>query len=105
MQTESCSRDKEGIEPVLLVVDGAEWRFSIVGVDRIGPALLVRICLSGPEECAVAVQISGNFIIRTTAMQILDAVCAWLLSREGQTEGVIEIGTDDLRVGRTPLAH
>jgi hypothetical protein len=104
MQIES-SKGNNGIEPVLLVVDGAEWRFSIVGVDRMGPALLVRILLSGPEECAVAVQISGNFIIGTTAMQILDAVCAWLLSREGQTEGVIDIGISDLVGRHTPLAH
>ena len=105
MQIESCLKGTHGIEPVLLVVQGAEWRFSIVSVDRIGPALLVRIVLSGPEECAVAVQISGDYIIGTTAVQILDSVCAWLLSREGQTEGVIDVGTSELPVRRTPLAH
>lgn len=104
MQTEYCSSGTGGIESVLLVVDGAEWRFSIVAVNRIGPALFVRIALVGPEQCAVVVRISGDYIIGTTATQILDAVCAWLLSRQGQTDGVIDVRPGDFPVRRLPLA-
>jgi hypothetical protein len=53
--------------------------------------LLIRIVLSGPDECVIAVRVSGGFIIGTTAKQILDSACAWLLSRQGQTEGMIDI--------------
>ena len=75
MWTESWSGGTDGIRPVLLVIHGAEWRFSIVNVTRVASALIVRIVLSGPDQCEVVVRISGGYIAGDTAKQILDA--AW----------------------------
>ena len=91
MQTEICSGATNGIQPVLLFIHGAEWRFSIVNVTRIGSVLLVRIRLVGPEACEIVVRLSGGYIVGATAEQILDAACTWLLSRGPQTHGVVDI--------------
>jgi len=105
MWTESWSGGPDGIRPVLLVIHGAEWRFSIVNVTRVASALIVRIVLSGPDQCEVVVRISGGYIAGDTAKQILDAACAWLMTRGPQTRGVVDIGPSDSPARRRRFSH
>jgi hypothetical protein len=93
MQTEPYPAEMNAAAPVLLMIHGAEWRFSIVNVTRIGSALLVRVALAGPETCEVVVRVSGGYVSGDTARQILDAACAWLLRRGVKTRGVLDVGS------------
>ena len=95
MWTESWSEETgqtDSLKPVLLFIHGAEWRFSIVSVTRKASALLVRIALTGPDECELVVRMSGGYVAGATAKEILDAACIWLLSRGRQTRAVLDIG-------------
>ena len=105
MWTESLSGETGGIKPVLLIIRGAEWRFSIVDVARAGSTLLIRIVLTGPEDCEVLMRISGEYIVGVTAKQILDAACAWLQSRGPETQGVIDVVPTGVPVRRQRFAH
>lgn len=79
------------MDPVLLHVDGEEWRLSIAGVTPIGREIFVQLALVGPAVCTVVIR--AHAIVRgVTARQILETVCEWLLHRGDARHAVLDVG-------------
>jgi hypothetical protein len=81
----------DGQGPVSLHVSGAEWRFSIASVKRMGRDLFLQIALQGPAICSLTVHVRDRIVFGVTAPRILTASCEWLLTRGAATHGYIDL--------------
>ena len=81
----------DGRANLALHVDGAEWRFAIESVKRIGRELFIHIGLHGPDICSMTVHVRDRIIFGVTAPQILNLACDWLLTRGSAKHAYVDL--------------
>lgn len=77
--------------PVTLSVGGFDWLFSIESVKRIGRSVFVRVEISGPDLCTLTFHLRDQLVPGSTARRMLMAACEWLLARDVDKQGFIEL--------------
>lgn len=90
MQTLSVTA-MEDQTPVLLHVDGEDWRFSITGVTRVGRELFISVMLQGRDVCTAVVHVRDRVVLGVTARDILERACEWLMRRGSERHVYIEL--------------
>lgn len=81
----------DGLTNLALHVDGAEWRFVIESVKRIGRELFIQIGLRGPDICSMTVHVRDRIVFGVTAQQILNLACDWLLTRGSARHAYVDL--------------
>ena len=92
----------DGRTNLALHVDGAEWRFVIESVKRIGRELFIQIGLQGPDVCSMTVHVRDRIVFGVTSAQILNLACEWLLTRGSAKHAYLDLaesGTNWMAAG------